>query len=421
MLTAEEYGAFVVYQGWLSILSGIMTLEIGSTALYSGFARYPDRENDFTKSAVIGLSLTFLASLLPFFAFSGLITEAMGADAAVLWLLAANILADGLVSAALTRERFVYGYKAVFAINFTACALSGAIGIFSVAKLGGAARIVGASASSVITAAFVLPSLISRGKADPEMCRHAIRSGATLLPMFLSGVILTNADRLIIADALGRDDAARYSVAHSVGLLLTFATTGLLGALKPWIIRKLGRKDARAVKEVSDKLLNLTLAATAILLAVTPELFGFLAPRGYEDALFSAYLLAASVIPMLIANVGNTALVQGGRNALCSLIALSAAATDITLCILLVPRFGVGAGALAFLLSYLLYAALGAIGSGRECSFGIAGFFAPCGAIILALVFYMLRRLFILRLFLSAAILPIGLWLLRSVRNRLLE
>lgn len=410
VLSEAEYGVLPLYLGWMSVASAFVTLEIGTGAIYGGFSRFSDRRQDFMKSALFTLMSVFLAFFLLFLPLLPRLTALTGLGTGLLLVMAAHIISDAICSLYLTGERYRYSYRSVFFFNVITAVLTPLISLILVRVMPYYARPVSAAVvSGAATAVILYKWKLYSGSVRWEMVRYTLTACGALFPGALGAILLSNADKLLIGARLGTHAVAKYSVAHSLGLALTFFTVGLYGALKPWIMRKLASGNAEAVREATRKLLSVGAAATLMLCALAPELISLLAPDSYADALIAVYPLAAAVLPMFLYNVFASVLIFEDRGWLTSLLGIGAAGLNIALNILLLPRLSFVAASFAFLISYTALAVFGALtvrGTGiydsgvwRTLALTLVGIFLLCA----------LNKLLPARICVFSALIPIGL------------
>ena len=391
-LTAAEYGIFPLYLGWLSLFSAASTLEIGTGAILGGFTKFKNEPENFMKSALFTLVSAFLTLSLPILLFSSRVSALTGLDKTLLPIMAVHALSDAIISLYLTEARYRYSYYTVFLFNVIPSLLTPLTGLFLIRLSPSLSRPLGAMLISVIA---LLPILIKwkpwSGIIRWEMVRFTVRTCLALFPASLGAILIAGADRLMIGYVLGKDAVAKYSVAHSLGLALTFFTVGLYGALKPWIMRKIDRGEKAAVAVVSYKLLLLGAAATLALLCVAPEILSILAPRTYSDALAAVYPLALAVLPMFLYNVFSSVLIFTGRGRRNSLFAVLAAGINIALNAILLPRFGITAAAISFFTSYAVLALITAFTAKEHCFFETRAWLFLLLTLLLGIMLYILK------------------------------
>ncbi len=410
-LSASEYGIYPLYTGWMSLISALMTLEMGGIGLYSGFARYGDGENEFTKSALIALYSVFLASSVPFLIFIKSLCVLCGLPIPVLLLMQLHIIAEATVTLFCTQRRFFYRYRSVFIISTVPALAAPFISFFFIKYTPPYARIMGQALPSVMTAAALLTSFAVKrnGKASAGAVKYAFLSNAALLPHMLASAALANTNKLIIAKMHGDAALAKYSVAHSLGLILTFATVGIYGALKPWMIRKLRAGRSDAVVRTVGGLFSIFCILTVALTAVAPEIFGILAPSEYRDGLSCVYPLALAVLPMFLCNISSSVLMSEGRMWVLSLCTVAVAAVNAGMNAVLLKHLSFTSSAVAFLVSYLILSVCVrlVVKDRSTVGGGLYGMFAATSAAVV--LTYLLRGFPLVRLgFLLALSFPLA-------------
>ena len=414
-LSAGDYGVFALFLGWETIFSAFTTLEIGSGAIFCGFARFSELRDDFLKSAFFALVLTFSVLVLPV---GFLIWRVSGLTPPLIGLMAVAVICDALTSLYLTYKRYSYKFVTVFIFNTVPALLIPLLSLTLTRKTPYYARPLGYLVLSVTGLFAVLILWRQSGKARGDMVRYTLFTCLSVLPGFLAGAVLSGADRLIIGVRLGAVAVAKYSVAHSLGLALTFFTSGIYGALKPWITRKLKCGGDLVVWRVCSKIFSLGAVGTLMLLALAPEAFGILAPVGYSDALSEVYPLALAVLPMFLASVYSSVLTYFGRGWLVSVVSIGVAVLSLSLNLILVGRFSYTVSALVFLLSYTLLAAvLGLFKRGKMRG----ALPVTCITVLGVLALYALRGYIYIRLFCLVPLLILGFFAVKGLAAEVRE
>ena len=406
LLSKSEYGVFSLFLGWLTVYSAVSTLEIGTGIIYGGFSRFKEERTEFMKSALFTLISVFSALSLPV---AFIIKRTSGLNAVFILLMAITALSDAVCSLYLTGERYAYRFSSVLLLNLTAAILTPLLALSLISKIPYYARPVSTAVLSLVTAGMALLRWRpwQDGRVKWQMVRFTLFTCLSLLPSFFASVLLSSADRLIIGARLGAEAVAKYSVAHSLGLALTFFTTGIFGAFKPWIMRRLDCGDVKCVWKICDKILKLGAAGTLLLTALAPEIFGILAPSEYADALAEVYVLAPAVMPMFLSGVYTSVLTFNSRGWLASVFGVLSAALSVVLNLLLVGRYSFTVSAIIFLISHTFLAVFGAIGTR-------ARFWGSVCTLVLALggvfVLYLLRSNLTLRLILLLPLTALGVF-----------
>ena len=363
-MSAEEYGKYALYMSWIAILSVVTTLGLTGSVVYRGLQKFEDRRDEFLSSA-LGLSTLVLTLFVLLLILRGEeIASLIGLEYGLLRILALQIALDTVVAFFTARCRYLYGYRAVIAINLTSALLSLGVSIALVYLVEATARmrIYALLFSTIVFAIPLLFVIIFKGKRlfCAKIWGFLLKFNLPMLPHATSAAILANVDKVMISGAAGGAALARYSVAHSLGVGMTFVTGGLGSALQPWIMRKIGASEEHRVASVTLKLTILISLGALGILSLAPEVFAFLAPDSYADALISVYPITLAAICGFISAVASVQILHSERTAQLSLTAIVGALVNIGANLVLL-RFSYNGAAFSFLLAAITSAAVSLI------------------------------------------------------------
>ena len=360
LLSPEEFGVFSLYSSWLGIFTVLVTLEITGSVIYRGFQRFEDKKDEFASATLGLLGAIFVGFCALYFAFYGFIEAFIGLSTSISIFMFVEILGIEITSLYLAKAKFEYKYKAVSAINIISAILIpfSAIVLILLTKIRSEARIY---ASSILTLAIAIPLfIIILRKSDKlyskEMWCYLIKHSIPLLPHYFAVSLILRAAEISIGRNYGTASLGQYSVAMSVGMILTVVTGGILSALTPWIMRKI--REGR-IDKVRDFLLLLTRALSLLallVLAAAPEILSILAAEGFRSALPSIYPLEIAAILSFISGAIISASAYYEKGAFSSLASISAAAVSVLLAFLVLPRTDYRLAGIFALVSYLIMA-----------------------------------------------------------------
>jgi O-antigen/teichoic acid export membrane protein len=231
---------------------------------------------------------------------------------------------------------------------------------------------------------------------------------------------------MVIATTHGKEALGKYSVALSLGLALTVLTNGLLQVFSPWILRKIRKGKLEIIKKYVGLGARGIMLSALLMLAAAPELIALITPTAYHDALPAVYPLALTTIAMFISGAAMAGEMYYEKNTLSSLPTIFVSALSVLAAILILPRLDYRAAGVFALGAYLVLALLNSLGFRRLSGESLVGMRECIGiyslGIVYALLLYLLRGVFISRILLSLAILPIlfntGRQVLAGIKER---
>jgi O-antigen/teichoic acid export membrane protein len=150
----------------------------------------------------------------------------------------------------------------------------------------------------------------------------------------------------------------KYSIAYSVGFMLTTLTTALYSALQPWLMRKLNSGNTDAARVLTERIIFLSSLGLLVFLLSVPEIFGIIAAEAYLDAEIAVYPLALAGYLQFISNILAANIIHTEKTGAISVSGLIAFSFNLLSNLFLIPRYSFPAAAMTTALSYLLLIAL---------------------------------------------------------------
>lgn len=351
-MSPEEYGSYSYYISILSISSMIWGVFLTPAVFYSGLGKFPQNKRGFSDTGIFLCGAVNLCICIVLFTFSGF----FGIERRVIPIILLQGFFDSVVTAELLRHKFSYGYSRVLAINLSSAVLGAVLSLILVflGELGAMGRILGLLFSGGIISSALVFGRRDGGEIGGEEGSFLIKNALPLIPAVIARASVGWADKLIIKATLGESALGKYSVAHTVGTALLALIGALSSALGPWMIRKLGRSEGKAVFSVAKELSAIIAWGGVTVLALAPEIFSFLAPKSYSDALYVIPPLAIASLPYFLFSIVSVFASFGERTRWISLATTLGAAVSIAANLILIPRLGYVGGGIAYLAAELV-------------------------------------------------------------------
>ncbi len=355
LLTPEEYGLYPLYLGWLGILTVVLGVGISGGAIYRGLGKYEGREEELISGAVGILAVSHIIFFIIVLVLRGHIEALTGFSPLIFSLLVGEVFLNSAQLVIFALFRYKYSYIRVCLINLLYAILSPtlSLAVIYLTPYRAETRII---SSFAVTASLMLPELLRtvslKRLYKGSAWRYLIRLSLPLLPHALFMALIAQSDKLIIERVLGTAELARYSVAYSVGFMLTALTNALYSALQPWLMRKLNEHDTLGTSLFIKRLLFLTAMGLSLFLFFIPEIFALAAGREFRDAELAVYPLAIAGVLQFVANILSSSIIHSERTAVLSLFSLGSFLLNLVLNLIFVPRLGYFVSALTTALSY---------------------------------------------------------------------
>lgn len=415
LLTPKEYGLYPLYNSWIWVLSILITLEVTGNAIYRGYQNHSDTKNEFTSAALGLIGALFVVFCSLYFAFYNFIGHFIGLSLRVSIFMLVQIFASSVIALYLAKAKFEYKYRAAAALNLASAFL---IPISSIALIylinnNAEARIY---ASSVTTVLLSVPIFITIIKGSDKLFNktiwlYLIKHSIPLLPHYISTALILKIGEIAIGRYHGTDALGRYSVAMSIGMILTILTNGIMSALVPWITRRI---QDHSIEKVRAFLYSLTKALSLFALSVlafSPEVIMIFASESYRSSLPAVYPLEISVIAAFIAGAISGGAASFDNNKLSSVPSIISAFISIVLSVTVLPLADYRFAGIIALISYVILMLLSSlyfkIISGEHPIDLKKTLFTLLFTCAYAYVLFLFRDKFISRIFLSLPLVPL--------------
>lgn len=299
IMSTEEYGIFSVYQSWYSILTIIVTLNLFAGVYNKGLVKFDNKRDEFT-AAMLGLSACATAIFFLLYCIDiSMWDKILELKPSYMIIMFAEMLCVPAYSYWSARQRFEYRYKNLVISTVVMSLLSPLLGIVAVviSENKAFARIFSYAFVQIIFGIVFGVYIIKKCSKlfNKEYWKYALAFNLPLIPHYLSQIILNQADRIMISRLVGSSEAAIYSVAYNISLIMSLLTNAINSAFVPSLYNCLKQKKYSRIKETSTYVLIIAAGVTFIAMLFGPELIQFFAPKSYYEAVWVIPPVALSV------------------------------------------------------------------------------------------------------------------------------
>ncbi len=367
LLTPEEYGIAAIFLTWTVVFRAVNSGNVQSSVMRAQV----DHEGGsfapwFSSVLTLGMGLSVLAwagtFLLP--------PEAgalFGIDVAFVRVAALTAVGWAVVMGWLNHWKGEYRFRPYVALTISLMAVQIGLSAWFIAsgrQPGAAGRVWGIALPALVVGLLLWGRAVHLGRRlyDRAAWRYAAAFSLPLIPHILSGVILAQFDRVMIARYLHAADAGVYSLAYQFGETVSLLWMVTNGIWAPWFYRqaKAGKHDL--IRSRSHLYLAGFAAVTVAMMAVMPLVVRVAAPAEFMGAAAIVPLvMAGGFLQLLYSFYANISFYER-RTAWISLGTLLAAGLNIGLNMVWLPRYGfVGAAwstVVAYAALFLLQAAV---------------------------------------------------------------
>lgn len=362
LLTTAEYGTYNLYLSWFNILTIATSLNLYYGVFINALNRIRDsRERDVYVSSMQGLtvSLTTVLALI-YLPFQDYWSNLLGLSKLAIWLMLLELLVEPAVQFWLARQRFDFKYKHAVSITLVKSVLNPALGLALVLLSQSdkaMARIESVVAVEVLVSGAIMIFQFAKGKKffSKNHWKYALKFNIPLIPHYLSGVILTQGDRVMIQNMVGESEVGVYSVAYSIGMLVQLFTNAINDSMRPWMYGELNDKNYKNIRKNVNYILLFLASIIIALCFFVPELVRIFGSEEYYDAIYVVPPVAASVFFIFLYNVFAIPQMYFEKQKFMSVASICASVLNIILNAVFIPIFGYYAAGYTTVVCYIVY------------------------------------------------------------------
>ncbi|HIR87463.1 MAG TPA: oligosaccharide flippase family protein [Candidatus Fimimorpha faecalis] len=359
LLTTEEFGQYNVFNSWHQILSPIICLNLYGGVYSQGIVKFEDDRHRFT-SSLQGLAFTLACLWYVIYIVSksfwnnlfSLNTIQMICMIIIIWASSSFCFWS-------MDQRVDFKYRNLVPFTIISSLLQPVVSIFLIINSEDkvTARIVGMTLVQFVLfgAMFLYHEFKGKAFCIKKYWVYALKFNIPLLPHYLSMVVLSSSDRIMISRMVGDAEAGIYSLAYSVSLVMTMFNQALLQTLEPWIYRKLKEGKSKDIASVAYPVFAFIAVINILLILFAPEIIAFFAPESYKEAIWCIPAVSLSCYFMFLYTFFATFEFYYEKTNYIALASIGGAILNIILNYFCILLFGYVAAAYTTLVCYILF------------------------------------------------------------------
>jgi O-antigen/teichoic acid export membrane protein len=253
-------------------------------------------------------------------------------------------------------------------------------------------------AAAIFTFCFHREVLSGFGKTVGPLVRGMRETVSFGLLFFVAGLgwnLINSVDRIMIKFYLPSEQLGYYSMGAQVVTILNVVASTLGFALVPSLTAANDTGDRATFRKLIHNAARfgfiVLMPVTMVVFELSKDFFSILVPR-FGPSILIVQIVAAITFIDLFCRIGWAALVAHGRGGLSAIAYVAAAAVNVGLNAMLIPRYGIVGAAAAVLATFIILAAIILV-MARRVTGGSIGLMVWLHPLLLALVYLLLGRL----------------------------
>lgn len=191
---------------------------------------------------------------------------------------------------------------------------------------------------------------------NKDFWKFGLKFNIPLVPHYLSGIVLNQADRIMIKRMIGSSEAGIYSLAYSASMVLSVVTNAINQSFAPWIYRKLKKEEYDDISKVTTPIFVFASVMIMALIAFAPECVVIFGGSAYKDAIWIIPSVASSLYFNFVFQIFANVEFYYMKNTYITYASVSGAVLNIILNYFGIRLFGYIAAGYTTLICYVLFA-----------------------------------------------------------------
>ena len=309
ILSTSEYGLISVYNSWFEIVRVFASVTLIFPGILNvGLYEHSDNRWKYL-SSMLGMTACSTVVISVFYGiFHQSVNEFFKLPVSTIILMLITCFFQPATIFWTQKQRYEIKYKSTFCVSVGTAVMAQVVSVIAVLCLKnsnhnmGVVRLWSAGIVNLIVAIFLYIYICRRGKkyVDSILWKSTLFVAVPLIPHYLSTVVLSSIDKIMISQMISQNKTGIYSLAAILSAIGVLIWRALSVTYTPFVNSKLGERDFLSIREAVKPLL-LVVAAFCILTALAaPEIIGILATKEYYEGIY--------VVPPIAAGIYTTAL-----------------------------------------------------------------------------------------------------------------
>lgn len=371
IMTTQEYGEYTLYSSWYQVISIFATLNLFYGVYNNGMTKFSDDRKSFTSSLQGLCTAITVLWFLVYIVAKDFWNDLLGMSTLYMLTMFAELLMVPAFNFWSASQRYDYRYKSLVGVSVLISCVSPIIGFIAVINTTykAEARVLSIAMVQIIIGLILYILNMMRGKTffSKKYWKFALAFNIPLIPHYLSSMILGHADRIMIGAMVGKSEAALYSVAYNIALMMNIVISAVNASFTPYMYKSIKSKNYAPFRKMVNLLVLLMGALSVGVMTVGPELINIVGSKDYADAIGVIPPVAASTFFMFLYPIFSNVEFYYEKTKFIMVASCAGALLNIALNYLLIPILGYYAAAYTTLLCYIIYVFVHYLFSRRIC------------------------------------------------------
>lgn len=307
LLTEAEYGEYGVFISWMGILSCFVTMYLFSGIYPQAIVKYSEKKDEYS-SGMQGFTITLVVLWCIVYYFGrGLWNDLLSLNTAELLAMFIVMWGNAAFGFWSAEQRNDYKYRKLVAVTLVEAIMQPVLSVVLLLNMEDkvSGLVWGIAIANLICYFPLFIVQMRKGKKffSEEVWKYSLKLGIPLIPHYLSSVVLSSSDRIMIQKLVGDGPAGMYNLAYTISICGTMINQAVLQTIQPWMYQKIKQEKYEDIRRLAYPALIGIGCINLLVILVAPELIRIFAPASYLEAIWVMPPISLSVYYMFMYNL----------------------------------------------------------------------------------------------------------------------
>lgn len=375
LLDSSQYGLVAEYNSWVSIIEVFAFLGLTSAGVFNvGINEHKEDRDQYISSILCLCNIVTISVFVFLFCGKLIFGDGFILPNSLLLVMLISFLFSPAQIFWITRQRYEYKYKAAFIVTITSSIVSQLVSVLTVVLLNGkvselgTAKIWSSSIALLIVQIPIYTYVMLKGKTfcDKKIWKATLRLSLPLIPHYLAQHVMSSSDRIMISNLYSQTGAAIYSVVANISMITTIIWSAINASLIPATFETIENKKERNLNVIIIPLLLFYSFICLVVTIIAPEILRILAPGNYYNGIFAVPPIAITAFLTALYNIYANVEFYHKKTSWIAFATIIAAAVNLILNYLFIPKYGYIAAAYTTLVSHIVLIVMHYIGYNKS-------------------------------------------------------
>ncbi|MEH7461451.1 oligosaccharide flippase family protein [Bacillus thuringiensis] len=360
IMSETDYGTIGLFNAWQAALTVVVTLSLSAGVFSNGLLDFKEDKAKFSSSILVLSSISAGVWYVIFLAFKDSILNVINLSNLQMTVMFIGFLVNPALGYWAAEQKFDYKYKQLTVITVLAAMVSQIIAIIAAMQISGDKAtivIVTSGFINIFVNSIIYVYILFRGNFSVNLkyWKYVLAFNLPLIPHYLSFFVLSQSDRIMIANIAGIDKAGIYTLGYTAASILQIIYAAINASLSPFTLKKMKEQKYTEIGNVANYILVIYGIVSVMFISFAPEIIKILAPPSYYEAAWIIPPVTIGLYFFVVTGFFTNIEFYHKKTVFIMLCTVGAAVLNLLLNYFFIPAFGFIAAAYTTAIGYLIF------------------------------------------------------------------